>query len=216
MTNWNTIDSIIFDMDGTLWDAIESYSTIWNICSTSLGVNREICREDLIGFMGKPIDAIFSALFAENKELNTEQYITTLDAIEDEMMPNLGGDSYPHMEQCIESLAKHYRLFMISNCGKNGLKHFMNFTGITPHITDTLTFGGTLKQKGENIKALIAKHNLKGAIYMGDTQGDCDETHRAGIPFAYATYGFGSCTNADIEFNSFKEFADYFLKLKAI
>ncbi|MEF9923698.1 MAG: HAD family hydrolase [Muribaculaceae bacterium] len=215
MVNWNAIDSIIFDMDGTLWDATESYSTVWNICSDKLGIDKKISRDELLGYMGKPIDVIFNEIFADDKTVNTDEYISLLDVTEDKMMPILGGIPYDTMAQNIAKLAKHYKLFLISNCGKNGLNIFMKYTGITHYITDTLTFGATLKPKSDNIKHLIAKHNLSATTYMGDTQGDCDETHRANIPFIYASYGFGKCSNPEITFDSFNEFASYFLKLKS-
>ena len=32
------VDSLIFDMDGTLWDAMKSYAEVWNVAFRELGL----------------------------------------------------------------------------------------------------------------------------------------------------------------------------------
>ena len=66
----------------------------------------------------------------------------------------------------------------------------------------------------ENIKALVERNGIAKPLYIGDTQGDCDEAHRAGVPFAFAAYGFGSCSNPDLSFDSFNTIVDYFMNIK--
>ena len=52
-------DGIIFDMDGTLWDAVDSYCRIWNVTLGHYGVSEStISRDLLISMMGKTIDVI--------------------------------------------------------------------------------------------------------------------------------------------------------------
>jgi len=43
----------------------------------------------------------------------------------------------------------------------------------------------------KTIRALMAKDNLKKAVYIGDTNGDKQAAMDAGIPFIWAKYGFG-------------------------
>ena len=127
-------------------------------------------------------------------------------------MPLLGGNLYNGVFEGLDKLSQKYRLFILSNCSASGLKNFMDFTGTKDFITDTITFGETNKPKSVNMKYLIDKHNLKSPIYIGDTQGDCDETHKAVLPFGFVTYGFGECHNPDIVFDDFNKLVDYFLK----
>ena len=56
---------------------------------------------------------------------------------------------------------------------------------------------GKKKEKGENIRLIMERNQLERAVYIGDTQGDLDASHAAGIPFIYAAYGFGS-VNEDV------------------
>jgi phosphoglycolate phosphatase len=37
------------------------------------------------------------------------------------------------------------------------------------------------------------------------------QSRKAGIPFIFMSYGFGHCERADTTFDSFEEFANYFL-----
>lgn len=202
-------DSIIFDMDGTLWDAVDSYCAIWQATFEQLNIKSpEITREELLACMGLPINEIFKRIVTI--PIDADEYLRLLDINEKEMMPILGGKLYTGVENGIARLAEKYNLFMVSNCGAEGLHNFLNYTGLEQYFIDTLTYGETLKGKSENIRSLISRHNLKSPIYMGDTQGDCDSAHQAGIPMIYASYGFGKCSNAEYTFDDFSSFVDFF------
>ena len=54
------------------------------------------------------------------------------------------------------------------------------------------------RDKNENLTALAEKYSLRQLVYVGDTEGDCRQTHIAGMPFVFASYGFGHCDNADM------------------
>jgi phosphoglycolate phosphatase len=52
---------------------------------------------------------------------------------------------------------------------------------------------------------LIARNELKSAVYVGDTASDAQSAIDAGIPFVYAAYGFGSVDTWDYKINAIKE-----------
>ena len=213
--NTSNVDSLIFDMDGTLWDAISSYCEIWRICFANHGVDFPFSDDEIKAYMGTPIDGIFDDLMLRlGINLDRSAFLSEISRVEDAEMLRLGGKLYPGVVDGISLLSRHYKLFMVSNCSRYGLRNFMAFSGTTPYFTDSLTYGERSVPKSENIRELISRHALKCPIYLGDTQGDCDETHRAGIDFAYASWGFGSCSGFDMKFDTFTEFTSYFLKLK--
>ena len=115
---------------------------------------------------------------------------------------------YPGIRETMEKLSRKYRLFIVSNsqCGYPEL--CMEKLGITPYITGHLCFGDTGTSKGQTIRRLMEKHAIGSTAYVGDTQGDYEATVEAGIPFIWATYGFGTPDRYDGKIDSFPELLD--------
>lgn len=201
--------SIIFDMDGTLWDAVDTYSEIWNETYRRLGIDARVTREMLIECMGLPIDQIVDRIGVPG--MDTDLFVAELRRVDSELMPVMGGKLYPGVRSGIERLSGRYRLFMVSNCGPRGLEYFLQYTGLGKYIEGTLTNGQTHQSKARNIELLIDTHALHRSVYVGDTQTDCDAAHEAGIPMIYMSYGFGKCTDADHTMHTFAELVDFFL-----
>lgn len=183
-------DSYIFDMDGTLWDAVDSYCAIWNQTIEDLDVKvPSVTRQQLASLMGTPLAGIFDVLIGD--EIDRTRFDERLQQNSISMMPRLGGKLYEGVTDTIDELSKHARIFMVSNCDAPTLETFLDFTGLRKYMTDYLCFGGTGVEKDVNIRRLVEKHQLKNPVYVGDTRGDMESTHLAGIPFAWAAYGFG-------------------------
>lgn len=208
----NHFDSIIFDMDGTLWDAVDSYCNIWDKTFNQLGIKQTVSRDKLLKCMGMPIHEIFSTIANQVINIDKQHFLNLLDKNEQEMMPILGGKLYTGVFEGIKLLSNKYKLYMVSNCGADGLNNFLLFTQLKPYFNDTLTHGETHLSKADNIKLLIERNNLNSAVYVGDTQGDCNAAHKAGIPMIFAKYGFGKCENAEYSINSFSDLLDLLFK----
>ena len=190
-------DSIIFDMDGTLWDAVDSYCKVWDATFAEIGrPDLTVTRSELIRCMGMPIARIYDEIVTD-PTIDRTRFLEILDRNEMEMMPRLGGRLYPGVETTLRELARTRRLFMVSNCGPEGLHNFVALTGLSDVITDTLTHGQTQLPKEGNIKLLIERYGLQSPVYVGDTASDCTSAHKAGIPFIHAAYGFGTAPDAD-------------------
>lgn len=191
-------DSYIFDMDGTLWDAVDSYCAVWNRTIDDLGVAvPHVTRERLERLMGTPLAGIYDDLVGARAD--RAAFTAVLRRNEDAMMPTLGGRLYPGAKAALEELRRRgARLFMVSNCSPKGLPNFLAFTGLASLIEDWRSFGANGLEKDANIKELVERYNLKHPVYVGDTEGDCLHTHAAGLPFVWAAYGFGrDVTGAD-------------------
>lgn len=63
------------------------------------------------------------------------------------------------------------------------------------------------------MELLKERNNLINPVYIGDTDGDRQESALAGVPFVFVTYGFGETENYNVQFHSFKELTDYFMHL---
>ena len=197
-------DSIIFDMDGTLWDAVDSYCRIWNVTLTQFNAAETIVsRETLIGMMGKTIDEIVLSIAPQFNGDNV--FISRLIENGRLMMPHLGGRLYEGVAETIRTLSENYKLFMVSNCLKQGLPDFLEFTKLSPYITDTLSNGDTGRGKADNIALIVRRHDLHTPLYVGDTRGDYDACRQAGVTFAWASYGFGKVDNPPFTLSKFSD-----------
>lgn len=194
---------MIFDMDGTLWDAIPSYCRVWNATFGALGIDRRVDYDDLRPLMGKPLEEIYTAVKAPGGETSRKRFMELLAHNEAEMMPRLGGRLYDGAEATLRELRRRgVRLFMVSNCSATGLRNFLDFTGLGYVMEDVLSLGATGRDKEMNLRYLRGRYNLKSPVYVGDVQSDCDSTHAAGMKFVWATYGFGDVTDADARIDS--------------
>jgi haloacid dehalogenase superfamily, subfamily IA, variant 1 with third motif having Dx(3-4)D or Dx(3-4)E len=189
-------DSLFFDMDGTLWDAVPSYCKIWEYTLDEFGLGDiKVTREELDRLMGKPVDVLVDTIVT--RHVDRTRFLEALDANEDRLMPVLGGRLYPGVKETIRELAHDHKLFMVSNCSPKGAVNFMAYSGLTDCFTDSLTYGQTHVGKDVNIATLVSRYGLASPLYVGDTQGDADASHRAGVPIAWAAYGFGHVSDPD-------------------
>lgn len=184
-------DSYIFDMDGTLWDAVDSYCAVWNRTIDDLHADVPyVTRVRLTTLMGKPLDYIFRQLIGG--AVPRDVFMERLTVNEQAIMPVSGGRLYSGVRETLRTLKKRgARLFMVSNCQADGLPTFVRFCRLGGIFDELLSFGGTGNEKDVNIRYLVERYNLCEPLYIGDTEGDCRSAHTAGVPFAWATYGFG-------------------------
>ena len=211
MTIDHNTDALIFDMDGTLWDAVDTYAEIWNMAFEREGIEQRITRNDLLALIGTPIDDIIRHFVPADQVEHLLQVIAGLVVTE---LPRLGGRLYEGVQEGIATLAQHYQLFMLSNCDELELPIFVRYAGIEPYITDTLAYGNTHLRKADNMRLLAEKYHLQHPIYVGDTDSDCSEAHRAGVPFVWMSYGFGTTNRAQLQFDNFSDMVNHFINLR--
>lgn len=199
-------DSIIFDLDGTLWDSTEGICETWNqVLAGYPEVNQVITAENLHGCMGLQMGAIAEKLFpGQSPSLQTELMEKCCE-LENEYLAEHGGILYPDLKSVLEKLSGQYKLFVVSNCQKGYIESFFAAHDTAKYFTDIECYGNTDLSKGENNKLVIERNNLKNAVYVGDTQGDADSAEFAGIPFVFASYGFGSVKKYDYIINKFSD-----------
>ena len=205
------MDSIIFDLDGTLWDPIESVLEAWNkTIIDNDQLEHGITRRHLEGTMGLQMKEIGKKLFPELNEGEREQLLKDLSRHEIPHLSKNGGQIYDHVEKVLEKLSEKYDLFIVSNCQDGYIEAFYEYHGLDRHFNDYENPGRTGLSKGENIKLIIDRNQLKEPVYIGDTEGDRKAAKEAGIPFVYASYGFGKVESYDYKIQSFDELLNIF------
>ncbi len=189
-----SIESLIFDIDGTLWDSRALVAEGYNIqlCAEGyekLCVNAEVLRPLFGKTMAAIADVIFAQVPVPERYGLMERCMETGNRYLAENECRIG---YDGVKETLQILAKSYRLFIVSNaqCGYPEL--CMEKLGIGHLFEGHLCYGDTGTEKGETIKELMRRHNIVSAVYIGDTQGDYEATLEANVPFIWAAFGFGN------------------------
>ena len=205
------IDSIIFDLDGTLWSAIDSCVKVLSECKKKHpDITRDITKEEVISSMGKPFDDIVNMYYNYLPKDKAIMYAKeAFQANIDNLLKN-GGTLYQNTKDTIINLAKKYKLYIVSNCVEGYIESFLKTSNLEEYFKDYECIGRTGLSKGENIKLIIKRNNLKNPIYVGDTISDKEASDYAGIPFAYASYGFGKVDNYDYLLNDISDLTNIF------
>ncbi len=193
------IDSILFDLDGTLWDSTHTVVNAWNEVFEQLGVEKRISADELLGAMGLQWPQIVKLYFEGFEEEILAQIKTRIDKNELIHIRKYGANPMPKMLDVIHSLREKYRLFIVSNCQEGYVDAFLNVFDLWDSFEGFICAESTGLSKGENNKMLIEKYKLKAPVYVGDTSGDFESAKFAGIPFIYAQYGFGEIEKEENE-----------------
>lgn len=117
--------------------------------------------------------------------------------VECDDLKKTGGKLYEGLENTLKQLAQTHKLFIVSNCEEGYIEAFYHYHELGSYFVDFENAGRTKLSKGENIKLIINKYNLQNPMYVGDTEGDLKGARLAGIPFVYASYGFGEVEEYD-------------------
>jgi phosphoglycolate phosphatase len=133
-----------------------------------------------------------------------------------EMLREEGGILYPGVAEGLAALAKHYPLFIVSNCDSDYLDIFFHRTRLRDLFRDAECYGNTGMNKAENLKAVVERNRLRKPAYMGDTAGDQIAARKAGMDYYHVTYGFGQPHTDCLTFDSFAEACAFFSDLETL
>ena len=205
-------ESLIFDIDGTLWDSRAIIAEGYNEVLTQAGYP-ELCvtAEDLKKLFGKTMteigDILLATVPAEQRYPLMERCIDVGDG---KLLDDPCDIGYPGVVETLEELSRRYRLFIVSNSQAGYPQTTMEKLGIGHLIEGHLCFGDTGTDKGTTIRILMERHGIQSAVYIGDTQGDFEASRNAGIPFVWASFGFGVPESYAYKTDSFSELAEIF------
>jgi len=206
----NKPDSLIFDMDGTLWDAVDMYASAWNYVLEKTEIGTQVTRAELAGMVGWEGKKVMDTLMPD---IDPDVQLLVYDRV-NERQSLLSQDEciiYDGVKEGLAQLSTQYKLFIVSNCARGVIRRFIDWAGIDSYITDEVAYGINRMPKNQNIRLLIDKYDLKSPVYVGDTEGDSKQSRLAGIPFVLVTYGFGTTDDYDLKFDDFAALTEYFM-----
>ena len=195
-------DALIFDVDGTLWNASPASAKGWTLGLEKLGIDRIITAEQIETVAGKPHDECIDILMP-GLRVKYPNFVEILDDCETTVMQSEGGVFYKGTREGVAELALDHRIFLISNCQDWYLDLFLDFSGLRPILSGFDCYGRSGLPKSDMLTIMKRTYSLEVPVYIGDTSGDRQAAELAGIPFIHAAWGFGKADGGTISVPSF-------------
>ena len=201
------VQAMIFDLDGTMWDATDGILKTWNeVIASHPECKRDLLTvEELGGYLGLPMTEIANRMFPHNTEAEKELLLDECCERENAYLGEHEGILYPKLEETLTILHENYKLFVVSNCQSGYIESFLKAHKLERYFDDIQCWGDNKVPKGENNKVIMERNGVTRAVYVGDTSGDEQSARVAGIPFVYAAYGFGKAVAPDYTVQAFEE-----------
>lgn len=205
-------DSIILDIDGTLWNSTPIVADAWNsVISKRSDISMRFTAYQLTQLFGRSLPDIADLAFPFLEERDRYALINICCDQEHKYLYEAKQDLlYPGVADTIKKLSEDYKLFIVSNCQDGYIELFLEKTGLGPYITDFECPGNSNRTKGTNIRLVMKRNHLHNPVYVGDIEGDRTASKEAGIPFCHAAYGFGKVENPDYVIQQFSDLMSVF------
>ena len=198
-------DSIIFDLDGTLWDASETVVRAFNDSIQAIGFDINLTSQTVRDFSGMKMDDIFTQYFSFVPKGKLHEFETIYAEKESQYLQQFGGELFPNVKETLEKLVGNYQLFIVSNCMKGYIENFIEFFSFEDLFEDFECFGNDGLPKDKNIRMIVERNNLQNPVYVGDTIWDKESSEKAGVDFIHAAYGFGKIENPKVQIQNFED-----------
>lgn len=209
-------DGIIFDVDGTLWDATRQILEAHNKVIREDGRCAEIPYETMCNVMGMILKDIADVFFPTLEKEERWPLMQKCCEYEVEYLYHEKGILYPYVKEVLELLHKKLPIYIVSNCQDGYIEVLMETHGLSSYIKDYECEGHSGKGKADNLKDIVERNNIKYPIYVGDTNGDSKACREAKIPFIYVSHGFGESDDYDAKIDDFRELLDLIEPLQEI
>ena len=163
-------DALIFDLDGTLWDAAAASTYGWNLALEEMGLAQRVTDAGIRSVSGKPFPECVSTLLPElapwPPELQEHLEVRERTGIE-----LIAGELYPGVDEGLRRLAARYPLFLVSDCPTWCLEEFFRHSGLRDLFTGWDCWGLSGIPKPGMLLNLAERYHLGRAVYVGDTKG---------------------------------------------
>lgn len=207
------IDSVLFDLDGTLWETLDASCISANKTLKELDIPITITKEQVFQGMGKTFEECAKIYLPTLEKEKQEFILNKIFKNNTKNLSKIGGNLYENLEVTLEKLNKNYKLYIVSNCCDGYIEAFLETSHLEKYFEDYIPAGKYRIKKSEAITRIINKHNLQAPIYFGDTFKDYEASMEAGIPFVQAIYGFGESLGTKYEVDTISKLPEILQKM---
>ena len=206
--------AMIFDMDGTLWDSVDSIVLSWNAALQEMGeTDVVVTRPQIMSLMGNTMDVFARTLFPHYTPEKGARWIDILGQIENVFLRRYGAVLLGDVRGVFSRLREMgYGVYIVSNCQAGYIEGFLEYYHLEDLVDDTECYGNTLRGKADNLRLLIERNHLDRYLYLGDTQGDLNACREAGVPFLFAAYRFGTVDDSVPRIEKLDDLPEYLEK----
>ncbi|MCR8656182.1 HAD hydrolase-like protein [Paenibacillus sp. T3-5-0-4] len=172
------VQSVIFDMDGTLFQTDKILELSLNDTFDHLRKLNEWDTETPLHkfreIMGVPLPIVWETLLPQHSnEVKKQTDIYFLHRLVENISSGKGA-LYPHVKEVFSYLKdNNYSIYIASNGLKDYLKAIVSYYQLDTWVTETFSIQqiDTLN-KGDLVKSIINKYNIKEAAVVGDRLSD--------------------------------------------
>lgn len=203
------MDGLIFDIDGTLWDTVDPCLEGWKRVLERRALDARVTRADIVGLMGKTHQETLGMVLQELDPALRAEVVAECYLAERESIQARGGRVYRGAREGLGTLSESRPLFLVSNCGEEYLRLFLDLTGFGPLFKDSLCHGRTGRPKSDNIRTVADRNSLRSPVYVGDTSMDHRAAMTAGTEYWHMNYGFGEPVEDCRTFDTFDQLVEH-------
>ena len=161
------MDSIIFDVDGTLWDSTESVAQSWTAyLREKEHMDITLTSARLMTLFGQTLSDIARQIFPDCSEAEQLRLIDGCCQAEHEALLKKCAPLYEDLEKMLQIMYKKYPLYIVSNSQSGYIEVFLQTSGLEKYFKGHLCNGDTGLDKGSNIRKLADTYDLKSPVYV--------------------------------------------------
>ena len=195
------IRNYFFDLDGTLADSASGLSG--SIALAFAAVGRAMPVKDVTPYIGPGIRVILANMDPALTELE-------IDAMEQTFRTDydaagvLRTEMFAGTAEVLTGLRDAgARLFVVTNKPELATGRLLAKQGLDAIFTEVVSRNSrepAFANKGEMLLATMRAHGAEAAtsLMVGDTAEDAEAAREAGVLFAHASYGYGTCGTAEV------------------
>jgi phosphoglycolate phosphatase len=197
--------ALIFDLDGTLWDAISPIVVAWNEAMVEAKAPFRFDYAKIKSYMGLTPEETCPLAFPDvpfEEEMSLFKHCIRSGIA---YLSHHPGALYPDERETLALLQQSYPLYIVSNSDKGYVENYLRACQMEGYFKGHLCAGDTGLPKWGSIRKMMALESLGPVIYIGDTLKDKVESDKAGVAFIHAAYGFGKIEPDPVAISSLKE-----------